>query len=310
MQPEQPHMSMSSSALSRHGLERRRSQLNDLHRFLAQQEQAFVTLREQIQAFVDRYTSNLGEHYLELDALESQLHCATHYLAEALRRNGIEVPLPRAPQATALPVLPQLPTGTPLPAPPEAGQVELAPPSLKTLYRRAAMRMHPDFAASTVERQRREQAMMTVNEAYAANNRAQLEALLLAAGESPLRVMGGNADAMQTWLNRSEQMVQGRLRVVQAHLIALQAHPMHQLWQAIAQAELKGLDPLCVMANRLRSQIQERRRELYIGQRLLPESSLAQAFLRRRVERMGVAPMAGAASSQQARRSAPAEQPL
>lgn len=291
---------MSNTALSRHGLERRRSQLSEMQKFLSEQELAFNSLRDEVQRFVDRYTEALGEHYLELDALESQLHSATHYLAEALRRNGVEVAAPRAPQATALPLLPQMPIGAPLPAEPPGGLVDLAPPSLKTLYRRAAMRLHPDFASNDTQRLQREQAMMQVNQAYASEDRSRIAALLLAAGEDPVKVHGGNADAVNAWLGRSEMAVQGRLRVVQAHLSALQNHPMHKLCSAITQAEEVGLDPLGVMASRLRSQIQERRRELYIGQRLQAESSLARAFLHRRVERMGAAQVSSSTRSRSA----------
>jgi hypothetical protein len=284
---------MTNTAISRHGLERRRSQLSDLRRYLLAQEQEFEALRAQVQSFVERYVQALGASYLELDALESQLHSATNGLAEALRSSGIAAHSPLAPQATALPVLPQLPASPALPPEPAGGQVEMAPPTLKTLYRRAAMRLHPDFAGSEADRRAREQSMMLVNEAYAASNRAQLEVLLLAAGEDPVRVCGGNTDALRSWLGRCEQLVQGRLRVVQAHLALLTVHPMHRLWLAIALAETKGLDPLSVMANRLRSQIGERRQELYIGLRLQPQSSLAQAFLHRRIERMGAAASAG-----------------
>lgn len=278
---------MMNTAITRHDLERRRAQLGDLRRYLAEQEQSFHALRGQVQRFVDRYVDSLGSLYLEFDALESQLHCATSYLAEALRRNGIEARSPKAPQASARPSLAQLPAGAPLPPEPPGGLVELGPPPLKTLYRRAAMRLHPDLAPHERERSRREQAMMTVNEAYAAGDRGRLEALLLAAGEDPIKVTGGNADAVRNWLGRSELAVQGRIRVVQAHLLLLRAHPMHQLWQAVEQAEAKGLDPLTVMAKRLHAQIGERRQELYIGQRLQPESNLAEAFVHRRVERMG-----------------------
>ncbi|MFY7866718.1 J domain-containing protein [Roseateles sp.] len=280
---------MTNTVIARLGLERRRSQLGELQRYLRVQEQGFVDLRGQVQAFCDRYVQALGAAYLELDALESQLHCATSGLAEALRRNGIAARSPLAPQATAMPVLPQLPGSTPLPPEPAGTWTEIAAPSLKTLYRRAAMRLHPDFATDDQDRRVREQGMMQVNEAYAAQNRAQLEVLLLAAGEDPVRVNGGNVDALRTWLGRCEQIVQGRLRVVQAHSVALSAHPMHQLWQAIHKAEAKGLDPLAVMFNRLSTQIAERRQELYIGQRLRPESDLAVAFVLRRIERMGAA---------------------
>jgi len=282
---------MANRAITRHELERRRAQLGDLQRYLASQEQEFATLRGRLQDFIDRYNEALGPLYLELDALESQLHCATSYLAEALRRHGLEAPAQRPPQATALPRLSQLPAGAPLPAEPPGGLVELGPPTLKTLYRRAAMRLHPDLAPSEAQRASREQQMMQVNEAYAAGDRSRIEALLLAAGEDPVKVSGGNADAQRHWLAHCEQAVQGRLRVVQAHLVTLQIHPMHRLWQAVTQAEAQALDPLAVMACRLRQQIAERRRELYIGQRLQPESSadLAQAFLYRRAERVGVA---------------------
>lgn len=279
---------MNNSALSRHGLDRRKAQLQDLQRYLQSQENEFRELHTNLRTFVERYVDTLGCAYLELDALESQLHTATQYLAEALRRNGISARTPRAPQATALPTIPFLPAAAPLPPEPADGLIDLPPPSLKTLYRRAAMRLHPDFADTERERQRREQAMMLVNEAYAAERRHQLEALLLAAGEDPVKVTGGNADALRSWLSRCEAAVQGRLRVVQAHRVALEAHPMHQLWQAIRRAEAMGLDPFSVMVKRLHSQIAERRQELYIGQRLQPEPGLAEDFLRRRIERMGV----------------------
>lgn len=281
---------MMNTAISRHDLVRRRAQLADLQRYLAEQEQQFAELHGQIQRFIARYVETLGPLYLEYDALESQLHNATTFLAEALRRNGVDARLPRAPQATALPVLPGLPAGAPLSPEPNGGFVEVGPPPLKTLYRRAAMRLHPDLAANDRERATREQQMMRVNEAYASEDRGQLEALLLAAGEDPVKVTGGNADAVRLWITRSEQAVQGRTRVVQAHYVALQAHPMHQLWEAITRAEAKGLDPFGVMVNRLRTQIGERRQELYIGQRLQPDSSsgrgLAEAFLLRRLQRM------------------------
>ena len=278
---------MISQAITPRELDRRRDQLADLQRYLAGQESDYAQLRQRVQRFVDRYIAALGPLYMELDALESQLYCAMCYLHEALGRNGVDARAPEPPRATPLPQLLQLPAGAPLPAEPEGGLVQVGPPPLKTLYRRAAMRLHPDLAPDDSQRRAREQQMAEVNEAYAASDRARLERLLLAAGESPVRVKGGNADAVLEWLRQAERAVQGRLRVVQAHLAALQAHPMHQLCEAITRAEAKGLEPLEVMAKRLRAQITERRQELYIGQRLQPDSGMAEAFLRQRQQRLG-----------------------
>jgi len=278
----------SSTAITKHDLVRRRTQLDEAKRSLVRQEQDFGDLRKQLEAFVDRYTAALEPLYLELDALESQLHCATSLLVEALRRNGVEASMPRLPQATALPLLPSLPAGSPLPEEPAGGLIELGPPPLKTLYRRAAMRFHPDLAGSDRQRHQREQQMMTINQAYANGDREILERLLLAAGEDPVKVTGGNADAIRHWLARSEQAVQGRLRVVQAHRALLDTHAVKKLRDAVESAEAQGLDPLGVMAERLRSQIAERRQEIYIGQRLRPDSQLARDFIQRCEQRGSV----------------------
>lgn len=273
-------------AITRHELERRKAQLADLQRYLAQQEGAHQSLRAQLQAFIERYTLTLGSLYLEHDALESQVHAALAQLAEALRRRGIDCWEPKPPKATVLPTLHHLPASAPLPAQPDGGMELREPPTLKQLYRRAAMRLHPDLASDDIQRCQREKQMAGVNEAYAAGDRPRLEAVLLAAGEAPAKVTGSDHSAQIEWLRRAEAQVQGRLRVVQAHLSALHAHPMHRLWLAVSQAESKGLDPLAVMANRLRAQIAERRQELYIGLRLQPESALAQDFVRRGFERL------------------------
>ena len=121
--------------------------------------------------------------------------------------------------------------------------MELPPPTLKTLYRRAAMRLHPDLAPTDAERAAREQQMMEVNEAYAAEHRPRLEALLLAAGESPERVLGGTAPALKHWLSQCEQIVQARTRVVQAQLAWLRTQALTRMCEAVERAELTGLRP-------------------------------------------------------------------
>ncbi|MBV8122474.1 MAG: hypothetical protein JO370_00145 [Paucibacter sp.] len=267
-------------------MNRRRAQLDDLRLYLRTQEQDYEQLHQQLNTFIARYLAQLEPLYLELDALESQLHQATTGIYEALRHHGVDVSAPTPPQATPLPKLNKLPGSAPLPDVPSHALVHGPAPTLKQLYRRAAMRLHPDLASSERERHLREQQMRSANEAYALGDRSQLASLLLDAGEDPLKVHGSNGDAVLEALRRTELAVQGRLRVVQAHRVALEAHPMHQLWQAIVHAEAKGLDPLNVMANRLKQQIAERRQEVYIGQRLDPaEADLASAFLHQRAQR-------------------------
>lgn len=277
---------MASMAITRHELTRRREQLQVLQRYLAELEADHDGARAKLLGFRQRYLEALGPLMRELDDLETQLHQATALLSDALKRQGVDVPAPASPRAKAWPDVPALPDATPLPPEPTGPMTDLPPPSLKTLYRRAAMRFHPDLAPSGPEREVCEQRMMVVNEAYAGGDRHRLEALLLAAGELPEKVIGGPADAVRAWLGLCEHMVQGRIRVVQAQMVLLQAQQMHQLRIAIERAEVGGMRPLDIMAARLRAQIAERRQELYIGERVGGDASLAADFLRRRYQRL------------------------
>ncbi len=289
---------MHAPLITRHDLERRHAALIDLRRYQARQEREFNEQRQQVQAFAARYLARLGPLYKELGALDAQLRQTTRELLETLRLRGLAPPDESAAAGSSSIHLPQaqgadaghrarfegLPPGTPLPAIPVGADIRLwAPPTLKMLYRRAAMRIHPDRAGSDAERALREQQMMQVNAAYAAGERWRLEAMLLAAGEEPAKVTGGNAEALRNWLSHCEHLVQARLRVVNDALTALSGQTMHKLWRSVSQAEAQGRDALGTMATRLRQQIDERRKELYIGQRIKPESNLARAFLHRRM---------------------------
>lgn len=276
---------MASMAITRHELTRRREQLQVLQRYLAELEADHDGARAKLLGFRQRYLEALGPLMRELDDLETQLHQATALLSDALKRQGVDVPAPASPRAKAWPDIPALPDATPLPPEPTGPMTDQPPPSLKTLYRRAAMRLHPDLAPSGPEREVCEQRMMVVNEAYASGDRHRLEALLLAAGELPEKVIGGPADAVRAWLGLCEHMVQGRIRVVQAQMVLLQAQQMHQLRIAIERAEVGGMRPLDIMAARLRTQIAQRRQELYIGLRLQPDSPMAHDFVRQRSTR-------------------------
>ncbi|MDR7268451.1 hypothetical protein J2X20_001080 [Pelomonas saccharophila] len=278
---------MASMAITRHELTRRREQLQDLQRYLVVLEADHDGARAKLLGFRQRYLEALGPLMRELDELEAQLHQATALLSEALKRQGVDAPVTNTPGAKAWPDIPALPEATPLPPEPTGPTMDLPPPSLKTLYRRAAMRFHPDLAPSGPEREVCEQRMMIVNEAYANSDRARLESLLLAAGEAPEKVIGGPADAVRAWLGLCEHMVQGRIRIVQAQTALLHNLQMHQLRVAIERAEAGGMKPLDIMAARLRAQITERRQELYIGERLQPDSDLAASFIRQRQARIG-----------------------
>lgn len=260
---------------------RRRRQLEELQRFLSSLETEYSQLERQVLAFQSRYGQRLGALWVEVESLQGQLLAALELLA---RSSG--APLPPLPPQRRLTALPQLPAGPVWPEAPAEEQALVAP-TLKELHRRAAMRLHPDRASGEADRTRREALMRDANLAYADQDRATLEGLLIAAGESPQRLGGFDVHAHWRWLERCEQLAQGRLRVLRAHLVLLRQHPSTVLAEHVERGEQRGLDALAVMETRLRAQAQELRQQLYIGARLQANSRLAAEFLQQWQARWG-----------------------
>jgi hypothetical protein len=252
---------------------RRRRQLEELQSFLRRLEAEYADLQTQVLAFMARYEERLGAQWLEVESLQGQLLLALEALARAGGR-----PLPPLPPQRRRLALPQLPAQPVWPEPPADANAASAP-SLKDLHRRAAMRLHPDRASDDADRTRREALMRDANLAYADQDRATLEDLLIAAGESPQRLGGFDVHAHWRWLERSESLAQGRMRVLRAHMVLLRQHPMTVLAEHVERAQTRGLDPLSIMATRLRAQVQELTQQVYIGARVQARSDLAQAFL-------------------------------
>jgi uncharacterized protein YciI len=252
---------------------RRRRQLEELQGYLQRLEGEYRELERRLLDFQARYEAQLGDGWRLVDALQGELLAALQGLARASGEAPPPSPTPR--KADGLPSLP------PSPAWPDAPAQEssAAAPTLKELHRRAAMRLHPDRAASDEDRQRREALMRDANLAYADADRATLEALLIAAGESPQRLGGFDVHAHWRWLERCEALAQGRMRVLQAHLVQLRQHRSLLLADAIQAAEGRGMDPLAIMQRRLAEQARELQQQIYIGARLQPRSELARAFL-------------------------------
>lgn len=262
---------------------RRRRQLEELQGFLTRLEAEYTALERQVLVFQSAYEQRLGEAWAEVEGLQGELLARLDTLARAAG-----APLPPLPPLRRRQALPQVPAAVAWPEAP-AQELTLQPPTLKDLHRRAAMRLHPDRASDEDDRTRREALMRDANLAYADQDRATLEGLLIAAGESPQRLGGFDVHAHWRWLERCEHLAQGRMRLLRAHLVLLRQHPMTVLAEHIERAQGRGLDALALMQSRLRVQAHELRQQLYIGERLQPRSSLSRDFLAQWQARWGEA---------------------
>ena len=252
---------------------RRRRQLDELRGFLTTLEREFQALSQSVLAFWSEYEQRLGPLWQELEGLQLDLQRMLDAMAEAQGGPPVRLPTLRTRRT-----LPTLPAAVAWPEPPAESDAPTAP-SLKHLHRLAAMRLHPDRAPSEAERTRREALMRDANLAYANQDRTVLEGLLIAAGESPVRLSGFDLHAQWQWLERCEQLAQGRMRLIRAHLVLLRQHPNTVMAEAVTRGRERGLDALALMALRLKAQVQELRQQHYIGSRLPPQGALAQQFL-------------------------------
>ncbi|MFG6448485.1 hypothetical protein ACG0Z6_09560 [Roseateles sp. BYS180W] len=255
---------------------RRREALMLLWSSVQAQELACATLHRRLQDLAQRARTLLEPLHLELHMLEQQLHCALQYLHTASQ--GPASAAPTAPPPHEQPwLLPAYPAGA-LDARLILQEPEVAPPaSLKTLYRRAARRYHPDLSPDEASRPGLEQQMAQINLAYARGDRRYLEALLMAATDPAARPTSGSASAHTQWLQRCEQAARLRHQELHAFQAELCSHPLHALLCPANTAP--DADPLKAHAEQLRRHMAQRRRELYIGQRVKPQSELAAAFL-------------------------------
>ncbi|MBH9553133.1 hypothetical protein I7X43_09770 [Inhella sp. 4Y17] len=263
---------------------RRRRQLEELQTYLLRMEAEFQDLERQVLSFQAAYRQQLGAAWKEVEQLQGDL---LHILEELSRAQGLESPA--VPPQRKHQTLPQLPPAVAWPTPPPF-ESELIAPSLKDLHRRAAMRLHPDRATDPEDRIRREALMRDANLAYADHDRATLEALLIASGESPQRLGGFDVRAHWQWLERCEHLAQGRMRILRAHLVALRQHPVTILAEHVDRARGRGLDALAVMHSVLRLQVQELTQQLYIARRIPARSTLAIEFIAQWQRRWGQEP--------------------
>lgn len=268
-----PDQALLDPALWRLEMARRRRQLDELKQFLAAMEKEFNSLSQEVLAFWSDYELRLGAAWAEVEGLQDELQGTLDRMAQAQGVPPVQLPTLRVRRS-----LPSLPAAIAWPEAPADDAAPLAP-SLKDLHRRAAMRLHPDRAPDEADRNRREALMRDANLAYANQDRATLEGLLIAAGESPQRLGGFDVHAQWQWLERCEHLAQGHMRLIKAHMVLLRQHPNTVFAEAVTRGRAKGLDALALMRLRLEAQAQELRQQLYIGARLPAQGALAELFL-------------------------------
>ena len=235
----------------------KREQLAGVRANLAERESELAQLRAQLKSFEGRYLRQVGVLYAELDALEARIagREVDLYDSEGARR--------RAEEAR------QRARETHDAAFGEAHEAEEfdPPPSLKTLFRDVAKRIHPDFARDDAEQKHFTLLMARANQAYSRGDFEMLQRLLDDHLEVNASIAGEGAAAELLRMTRQIQHAERDIANLDAERGTLFASEVAQLFLDAEAAAREHRDLLTELASSLRGQVAEAQRRFKLVDR-------------------------------------------
>jgi len=227
----------------------KREQLAAVRARLAERESELAQLRAQLKTFEGRYLRQVGVLYAELDELEARIaerevdlydsDCARSR-AEDARQRAQETHDAAFGDAR------------------EAEEFE-PPPSLKTLFREVAKRVHPDFARDAAEQKHFTLLMARANQAYNRGDTETLQRLLDDHREINASIAGEGAAAELLRITRQIRHAERDMAKLDAERHTLLASEIAQLHLDAEAAALEHRDLLTELAARLREQVADAR---------------------------------------------------
>jgi hypothetical protein len=246
-------------------LAEKRQRLSAVRAALADREADIAQLRSQMKVFEVRYLQRVGVLYAELDEIAARIteREVELYDSDSARRRAQQA-RERAQQTH------EAAFGS------EQEPVEFDPsPSLKSLFREVARRIHPDFASDEAERQHFTLLMTRANHAYSCGDAETLQRLL----DDHLEVNAAGSDAPRSderdgvTLLRLARQIQHAERDIAAldgeHQTLLQSE-IGQLYTNAEAAAHQDRDLLAELAASLRQRIADAQHRLeFVGRQVI-----------------------------------------
>jgi DNA repair exonuclease SbcCD ATPase subunit len=231
----------------------RREELARLEAELTDRELVFASLRAELAGFEGLYLRRVGVLYAELDEWNARL-------AE-LRAERLGTPEAQTEASEARSQAQESYSA----AHGEAAEVEPFAPSLelKSLYREAAKKVHPDTASDERDRARRERIMKEVNAAYEAGDEDALRRILADLENCPDTVQGSGIGADLVRILRQLRQVRNRIEALDQEISILLRSDTSKLKAKAEAASADGRDLLEEMAISINVRVEEMRRTVY-----------------------------------------------
>jgi hypothetical protein len=230
---------------------RKREELAAIRVALAERELELVDVRRQLAAFEGRYLRHVGTLYAELDEWKARISELRARLAPSFGSKAqVDRARERAPQTYEGAHSGASKTGDFTPS-----------PELKTLYRDAAKRIHPDFAVDPADLERRTRLMAEANRAYEAGDVEALRRILDEYQDGADAVNGEGIGAELIRVIRQISQAKERVAAIERELAALRQSEIALLKKQAEEREYEGRDLLAELAAAVREQIERTKKE-------------------------------------------------
>jgi hypothetical protein len=235
----------------------KREQLAAVRTTLAERESELAQIRAQLKTFEGRYLRQVGVLYAELDDIEARIaeREVDLYDSDSARSRAEEAR--RQAQETH---------DAAFGAACEAEEFD-PPPSLKTLFREVAKRIHPDFARDDAEQRHFTLLMARANQAYSRGDVEMLQRLLDDHREINASIAGEGAAAELQRITRQIQHAERDIAKLDAERSALFTGEIAQLFTDADAAAREHRDLLTELATSLREQIADAKYRLQFVER-------------------------------------------
>jgi len=235
----------------------KREQLATVRTALAERESELAEIRAQLKTFEGRYLRQVGALYAELDDLEARIaeREVDLYDSDSARRRAEEA-RQRAQETRDA-------------AFGDAHEAEEfdPPPSLKTLFREVAKRIHPDFARDDAEQKYFTLLMARANHAYSRGDTETLQRLLDDHREIHASIADEGALAELLRITRQIRHAERDVATLDAERHTLLSSEIAQLHTDTEAAAREHRDLLTELATSLREQIADARRRFELVDR-------------------------------------------
>lgn len=224
---------------------RKREELASVRAALAERELELADLRAQLKSFEGRYLRQVGVLYAELDELEATIAEIEAKLNPSATANQRAQETRKRAEETH-----EATHG-------EASNARDFQPSaeLKSLFREAAKRLHPDFAKDEADRLLRTRLMAQANDAYSRGDAEAIQRILDEFGNSPESVQGEGVGAELVRIIRQIHQAKTNIAAIEQELTSLRASEIAQLKHDTEVAQQEGRDLLAELASNVREQI-------------------------------------------------------